>query len=242
MADGLLILILKYRFALGNMLRCTKDCSIDGDLGMQLEECLKKYAIGLTGGVASGKSTVAKILRGLGYTVYDADALSREAVSPGSNALARIVAEFGGKVLNQDGSLDRKAMRSIVFGQAEKRRHLENIVHPAIQQALEKKVRESGLMDAGRYWFYEAALLFEVSKQQRFRQVWVCYCDLDTQLKRLMARDQIESELAIKMVESQWPLSKKADMADLVIDTKGPISALEPRVIKATRVLTSGKI
>ena len=206
---------------------------------MVIDEFIKRYGIGLTGGVASGKSTIASILRRMGKVVFDADQLSREVVSSGSSALAQIVDVFGGKVLKQDGSLDRSAMRSLVFNSPEKRRQLEGIIHPAVHDRLVQRIREKGLEELKDFWFYEASLIFENARQQKFKEVWVAYCEPETQIKRLMARDGIERELALKIIESQMPARKKRELADFVIETKGSIESVEMKVKNALMELSS---
>ena len=205
-----------------------------------LDEYIKKYGVGLTGGVASGKSTVAKVLKSLGKKVFDADQLSREAVAPKSVALAQIVGEFGGSVLKLDGSLDRKMMRSLVFENPEKRKLLESIVHPAIHLLLEKKLKDERLDQSKDVWFYEASLIYETNRHSKFRQVWVAFCDMEVQIKRLMARDGIDRSLALAIVGSQMPAKRKAELADCVIDTRGSINLLESKIKVALSQLNQG--
>src|SRR4051812_13186958 len=122
---------------------------------MRLSELQKTYGIGLTGGIASGKSTVAKIIAGQNYLVIDADQLAREAVLPGTAGLAAIASAFGGKALNADGTLNRTELSHIVFEDSAKRAHLESIVHPAIQALLSKRLETEGLYTHPAFWFYE---------------------------------------------------------------------------------------
>jgi len=176
--------------------------------------------VGLTGGIATGKSSVARFLMEKGAVVIDADELSRVAVSPGSPALKRIVAEFGADMLLPDGNLDRRRMRSAVFGHDEKRRLLEQIIHPEI-----KRLAEEGIAAAAaagqRIVFYMAPLLIEAGVTGRVDEIWVVTARPEIQLQRVMERDGISSTEAQKIIDSQMPLAEKERYGRVVIDNSG---------------------
>ena len=190
--------------------------------------------IGLTGGIASGKTSVAALLERLGAVVVDADRLAREIVEPGEEALTGIVAAFGEKVLNCDGTLNRAALAEIVFSDQTARRTLEAITHPAIRQRAEQRLarlKEAGVETA----FYMAPLLFEAGTASRVQEVWVVYLDRETQLKRLMARDGLNREAALLRIASQMPMEEKKRLASIVIDNSGSRSELEAQVLRLWR-------
>jgi len=190
--------------------------------------------IGLTGGIASGKSSVAALLAKLGAGVVDADQLAREVVEPGEDALAAIVASFGGKVLNGDGTLNRAALGEIVFADPSARRTLEGITHPAIRKRAEERLarlREAGVQTA----FYVAPLLFEAGIASRYQEIWVVYLDRDSQLVRLMGRDDLSREAAEARVASQMPMEEKKLLGQIVIDNRGTREELEAEVRRLWR-------
>jgi dephospho-CoA kinase len=178
--------------------------------------------IGLTGGIATGKSCVARFIEELGVTVVDADQLSREAVVPGSRALKRIVAEFGADILTPDGFLDRKRLGAIVFSDQEKRYRLEAIMHPEIRRLADERVARAE--DAGqRVLVYMAPLLIEAGLEERVDEVWVVTVRPEIQLERLMARDGIDRKTAERMVASQMPLAEKERHGSVIIDNGGTL-------------------
>lgn len=190
--------------------------------------------IGLTGGIASGKSSVAVLLERLGGAVVDADRLAREVVEPGEEALASIVAEFGERVLNSDGTLNRAALGEIVFADAQARRKLEGITHPAIRRRAGERLerlREAGTEVA----FYVAPLLYEAGLAERFDEVWVVYLDPQTQLERLMARDGLSREGALARIAAQMPMEEKRRLGQVVIDNSGTREELEAQVKRVWR-------
>ena len=190
--------------------------------------------IGLTGGIASGKTSVALLLERLGAAVVDADRLAREIVEPGEQALAAIVAAFGEKVLNGDGTLNRAAVGEIVFSDRDARRTLESITHPAIR--LRAKERLARLEQAGADTaFYVTPLLYEVGLASQVSEVWVVYLDRESQLERLMARDGLSREAALARIASQMPMEEKKRLGDIVIDNRGTREELEAQVLRLWR-------
>ena len=176
--------------------------------------------IGLTGGIATGKSSVTGFLQECGAVVIDADELSRLAVRPGSAALARIVAAFGSDVLLADGNLDRKRVRALVFSDPQKRRQLEEIIHPEIRRLADEQI-EAVAAQGGRVVFYMAPLLIEAGSTDRVDEIWVITLRPEIQLARLMARDGIGREEAQRMIASQMPLAEKERRGRIVIDNSG---------------------
>ena len=193
--------------------------------------------MGLTGGIATGKSTVSAMFAHLGAKVVDADLLAREVVMPGQPALARIAAEFGRDVLQEDGALDRKRLGDIVFADADKRRRLEEITHPAIrarQQRILSVYEEEGYEGLV---IWDVALLIETSAAGSMDRVVVVIADPDTELSRLVARDGSSEEDARRRIASQMPLAEKVKVADYVIDNSGPRAETERRVREVHRAL-----
>lgn len=190
--------------------------------------------IGLTGGIASGKSSVARVLENYGIPVVDADQLARDAVSQGTDALRLIASTFGTQVLNHRGALDRTALAEIVFSDPEARTRLEAIMHPAIRALAEKQLAE--LKHRGeRIVVYMAPLLIEAGATSRVDEIWVVYVDRETQLQRLMARDGISRESAEKRLAAQMPMAEKADHGRIVIDNCGTVEELEKKVLALCR-------
>lgn len=185
--------------------------------------------IGLTGGIASGKSTVAKILRQLGAAIVDADGLSREVVEPGSDGWKEIVAAFGTDVLQADQTLDRQKLRTLIFSHPDARRQLEAIIHPKVRALAEKRIREHG--DAGfAVVVYEVPLLFEAKIHEWLRPVILVACDVEVQRCRLQARDGVTPEAAQKIIDAQMSLEEKRRLADYVIENNGSLADLENQV------------
>lgn len=184
--------------------------------------------VGLTGGLASGKSTVSDILRGLGCVVLDADLLAREVVEPGQPALAAIAREFGAEVLQPDGTLDRKRLGAIVFADPERRRRVEAITHPAIRDRF--LARLAGLEARGFEGIvvWDAPVMIESGGHKAMDRLVVVVTDAVTQRARALARDGDRADVERK-IASQMPLAEKARLADHVIDNSGDRAATEAR-------------
>jgi dephospho-CoA kinase len=193
--------------------------------------------IGLTGGIASGKSAAAAILREHGAAVVDADELARQVVAPGQPALSEIVARFGAEMLLPDGRLDRKKLATRVFSDPQARADLERITHPRIAQASRNEIMAHGARGA-RIVFYEAALLVENGMHRTLDALVVVATPTDIQLQRLMNRDQLSVELAEARISAQLPLAQKLEAATWVIDNRGDSASLWREV---ERVLTEIK-
>jgi dephospho-CoA kinase len=190
--------------------------------------------IGLTGGIASGKSTVAAMLRELGAPIVDADLLARQVVEPGSPALAEIAQRFGPDMLAADGSLDRKKMGERIFADPTARAALNAITHPRIAQASAAALAE--LAAAGhRVAFYEAALLVENRIHERLGGLVVVSVPAEVQIARLCARDDLDEEGARARVAAQLPLASKVAVADWVVDNSGPVEHTRAEVERIWR-------
>lgn len=179
--------------------------------------------IGLTGGIASGKSTAARTLAELGARIVDADEVARDIVAPGQPALAEIARRFGREMLLPDGTLDRKRLGAVIFAQADQRLVLNAITHPRI--AAETQARLAALREAGvPVAVYEAALLVENGVHHGLDGLIVVVCAEATQLARLMARDgYVESEARAR-IAAQAPIADKVAAATWVVDTSGPLA------------------
>lgn len=186
--------------------------------------------IGLTGGIASGKSTVARILQRLGAVIIDADLLSREAVLPGTPAHQAIVSAFGPDILLPDATINRKALGRIIFADPVARRRLEAITHPAIARLAEERLTEARCSDA-TVAFYVAPLLIEAGATGRVDDIWVVYADRDTQMARLAGRDGIGREEAEQRLAAQMSMEEKATYGSAVIDNRGTLAETERQVI-----------
>jgi len=183
---------------------------------------------GLTGGVASGKSTVARRFVDRGLDVIDADQVAREVVEPGTDGLKAVVDAFGEQVLTCEGRLDRPTLGRIVFENDEARRRLEGILHPKI--ATETRRQAAALAREGKtVACYEAALLVENGMQDVFRPLIVVSVPAEVQRARLMARDGLGETEAQGRIDAQLPLARKVAVADYVIDNTGDVPALLAR-------------
>lgn len=184
------------------------------------------YRIALTGGIASGKSTVAAAFERRGITVIDSDQLAREVVAPGTPGFTAVTARFGADVIAADGSLDRRALRAIVFTDPAARRDLEAITHPRIRAAMAERAAASG----GPYQIFMIPLLAEGGRAAEFDRVLVVDCPEDLQLQRVMARDQTDAASARAILAAQASRAARLAIADDVIVNDGDRSALETQV------------
>lgn len=184
------------------------------------------YAVGLTGGIGSGKSTVAACFARLGIEVIDADQLSREAVSTGSAALAEIAAHFGDGIIDTEGALDRRALREIVFADEAERRWLERLLHPIIGELLKQRLRKS----ESSYTILESPLLLETSQKDLVNRILVVDVSEDTQLQRAMLRDGSDENTIRNIIASQIGRENRLAAADDVIHNEGPVDAIEKQV------------
>lgn len=185
--------------------------------------------IGLTGGLGSGKSTVAQLLRDRGVNVIDADEMARLAVGPGSKGLDQIVQKFGTDVQSPDGSLNRAALAEIVFGDSVKLAELEAIIHPVVRE-LTAAARAKAEAAGAKIAFYDVPLLYEKNMSDQFDAVVVVNSGLEVQIERAMSRDGFTRDQVLARVNSQLPLAEKVRRADFVIQNTGAMSDLIPQV------------
>jgi len=189
------------------------------------------FRVGLTGGIATGKSTVANLFAALGVTIVDTDLLAREVVAPGSKLLPQIAAHFGAEVLQKDGSLDRARLRELVFANPAERQWLEALTHPAIRELTDKRCDEATTLQKGKgYVMVAIPLLVETAGADRFDRVLVVDCDPEIQLARLQARDGGTREQAARLLAAQATREQRLAVADDVIVNNGDIAALRDQV------------
>ena len=184
----------------------------------------------LTGGIATGKSYVRERLEGMGVPTIDADVLARDVVGPGQPALDAIVARFGPGVLQPAGTLDRAALARHVFADADARRDLERIVHPAVYGAIRAWLVELAAAGCVPFAVADLPLLSETGRQGDFDAVVVTACDPEVQVARVVARDGATPEQARQRLAAQWPIADKAARADFVIDTGGTFAETDRQV------------
>lgn len=185
--------------------------------------------IGLTGGIASGKSTVSAMLRALGAHVIDADEVARQVVAPGSPALAEIAAQFGPDVLLPDGTLDRKKLGARVFADADARRALERITHPRIGAATQQEIARLSAAGVDPI-IYDAALIVENRLYAWMQGLIVVSVPHEVQVARLMIRDDIDEAAAEARIAAQLPLADKVAVATEVVDNSGVLGETEAQV------------
>ncbi len=186
--------------------------------------------VGLTGGIGSGKSQVAQMFKRLGAYLIDADQLAHEAVQPDRPVLKRIVEAFGPEILNPDGTLERATLGRQVFDDAEKRELLNSIVHPYVFREEERRRKEIAQKDPKAIVLFDAALLIETGSDQLMDKVILVTIDRRKQIGRIMKRDGLSREEAVRRIEAQMPQSKKKSRADYMIDGGQPLDAVEAQV------------
>ncbi len=185
--------------------------------------------IGLTGGIATGKSSVAALLAEHGAEVIDADQLARAAVAPGTAALQRIVELFGQQALLPDGSLNRQAVREMVFNEPTRRQQLEAILHPAIKELALQQIEQARIRGS-RVVVYMAPLLIEARATDRVDEIWVVTVRPEVQLARLMARDGCNQKQAEQIIAAQMPLAEKERFGVVVIDNSSSLEETRRQV------------
>ncbi len=190
--------------------------------------------IGITGGIATGKSTVSNIIMEEGFKLIDSDEVAREVVEKDTKGLKRIVRAFGNDVIDIDGTLDREKLGNIIFNDEGKRNIINNILHPLIRESILRKVEKA--RDSEKVIFVDVPLLFE-SKEEivesglEFDEIWLVYADKKTQMKRLMERDDFDSEQAISRINAQFDIEEKKRLADRIIDNSGSVEHSRRQVL-----------
>lgn len=196
--------------------------------------------IGLTGGISTGKSTVSKMIIEKGYSLIDADKIAREVVEVDKPAYIEIVKEFGEDILLQDKTIDRKALGRIIFNDKEAREKLNSIIHPYIFESIKSNVDK--LSKCNLVIFLDIPLLFEQYDLWEkyniiFDEIWLVYLNEDTQIERLMKRDEISKEEALSKIESQMDINYKKTRSSKTIDNSGDINCLKEQVDKLLKEL-----
>lgn len=185
--------------------------------------------VGLTGGIASGKSTVAEMLRQLGAVVIDTDQIAREVVQPGLPALQSLRERYGESILDDDGSLRREQLGEIVFASPAEKEWLEQLLHPLIKARADELAQQASEQGAAVVVF-DVPLLLESGWDKNVDQVWVVYVPPVVQRQRLALRDGFSESAVSARLAAQWPIDKKAQQADLVIDNAGTLDQTRRQV------------
>lgn len=185
--------------------------------------------IGLTGGIASGKSSVGNLLANGGWPVLDADRYSREALAAGMDTTTKVLDHFGARIRSEEGSssIDRAALARIVFNDADERRWLEQLLHPLIQERFQAELTARTMEPVVVLMI---PLLYEAGLSHLCSEVWLVDCDESQQLNRLMQRNSLSETEARQRLAAQWPLSEKRKHADRIIDNRGSFEALNEKV------------
>lgn len=185
--------------------------------------------IALTGGIASGKSTVTLILRARGYVVIDADDIVRQLYGKGKPIYNAIVSAFGNEILNLSGEIDRKKLGALVFSDSEARKRLNSATHPIVEAEITKELHEKQLQGETMV-FVDTPLLIETGNSERYDAVILVVVDFETQLQRLQSRNQLSHDEAVLRIKSQMPLEDKKAYADFIIDNNGTLEMLDQQV------------
>ncbi|TCN00985.1 dephospho-CoA kinase [Paenibacillus sp. BK033] len=186
--------------------------------------------IGLTGGIATGKSTVAAMLVERGAMLVDADQVAREVVMPGEPALEAVASAFGQAVIHTDGTLDRKALGSIVFNNRDLLAQLENILHPAIRGRMRQRIKQYEEQNPSQLVVADIPLLYETGQEELYDGVMVVYVPQTLQLQRLMERNELAAEEAWRRIGLQMDIEQKRSRADWVIDNSGSLDETRRQV------------
>ncbi|HAS73307.1 MAG TPA: dephospho-CoA kinase [Clostridiales bacterium UBA8960] len=187
----------------------------------------KPFIIGITGSIGTGKSEVSRYLMSLGYPVIDADQIARQVVMPGEIGLHHIVESFGEGVLNFDRSLNRRKLAEIIFNNDILRDRLNNILHPIIKMRIRDEINQ---FTSEAIIFVDVPLLFETDSKANYDEVLLVYASEAITLKRIMARDQISEDLALKKIRAQMPIDLKRSMSDYVISNDRDLEALHKQI------------
>jgi dephospho-CoA kinase len=193
--------------------------------------------VGLTGGIASGKSTVSKIFASFGAKVLDADEVAREILLPGQPAWTRVRQAFGQEFFHGDGKVKRKQLRKVVFADPEKRSQLNAIVHPEVMKEINRRAEILSSSIQTEVLLVDVPLLLEVGLAKRFDKIVVVYVGENVQINRLLQRDGISEEEAKQALKVQMALSKKVEQADYVIDNSGTLEETRGQVERVWREL-----
>lgn len=200
--------------------------------------------VGLTGGVATGKSTVARLFADCGAVIIDADLLARRVVEPNKPAWRELVRAFGPRILNPDRSLNRAAVATLAFGDRRKLQRLNAIVHPRVAREQAALTKQAFHADPRAVVVYDAPVLIEAGAHRRMDRLVVVVADQQTQIERLKRRNGLRRQAALRRIRSQMPLSAKVKLADYVLDGRQPIGQLRgqvKRIYQELRRLVPGR-
>ncbi|WP_339821060.1 dephospho-CoA kinase [Paenibacillus sp. FSL R7-0216] len=186
--------------------------------------------IGLTGGIATGKSTVSRMLANLGAAVLDADLIAREIMEPGYPVLAAVRERFGQGVLHPDGTLNRKKLGEIVFSHPEERKALEALTHPAIRSEMKRRLDELEQEDPHRLVVADIPLLYESGLDPLYEEIMVVYVPRELQMSRLIQRDGLSREAAEQRLSAQMDIEVKKERADILIDNSGGLDETKRQI------------
>ena len=190
---------------------------------------IKKNIIGLTGGIATGKSTVAKYLSTRYFLpIFDADIIARQAVELNSPILAKIVDRYGDKITHQDGTLNRGKLGQIIFNNSQEKQWLENQIHPFVYNYFQNIIKQAN----NPLVVFVIPLLFEAKMTDLVTEIWVIYCSLDQEIDRLIKRNNLTFKEASARIKSQIPMPEKLQQADVVIDNQGSLKELHSQIDK----------
>ena len=194
--------------------------------------------IGVTGGIASGKSSVSRWLISKGYPVIDADIAARKVVEPGMPALEEIKEAFGQDICFPDGMLDRKKLGSVVFSDSDKLQVLNRIVHPAVRKWMIEET-EKAFQQGAALVFMDIPLLYESKLTRMVEKVILVYVKPEVQLIRLMERDRFTEEEALARIRAQMPIDDKRELADYIVDNNGEFTETEEQLVEILKQLHS---
>lgn len=187
--------------------------------------------LGLTGGVATGKSTVAKYFKNLGIPVLDADTIAHEAIDRGSGAYSKLIETFGESILSRDLEIDRRRLRELLVGNPKDKERIEAIIHPEVLKRSAEEIR--GFQEKGAKWIlFEVPLLFESGLKESLSPTIVVYCPSSLQLERLLSRDKMDKEKALRLIRLQWDIETKRRLADYVIDNSTSLENLQKQTLQ----------
>jgi dephospho-CoA kinase len=209
------------------------------DTGAAVPSGLRILTVGLTGGIASGKSTVGAVLAGLGAFVVDADQLTHQVSAPGGTAHEALLARFGEDILDDAGQIDRAALGRLVFEDDRARLALNAIVHPEVRRQARRRFAECAADRRARVAVFDAALLVETGAYRDFDRLLVVSCSVETQLRRVIRRTGLTREQAQARIDAQASLDRKLALADYVIDTDSPLDHTRRRAEEVYRALLS---
>ena len=195
------------------------------------------FVIGLTGGIACGKSEVSKRLQERGLPIVDADVVAREVVEPGTPVLSQLVEYFGDGILGNDGTLDRKRLGNLVFSDRDMLEHLNAIIHPAIWKRTLEHLGELAEVRHCQVAVLVAPLLLEHGAEALTDAVWVVSCSEEVQMQRLCRRDNLNESQARARLQAQMPLSSKCERADYVLENEGDLTQLDEQIDMALSLL-----